>query len=153
MEEYIPDTDFGWTVTFDSNTSENHITGRGNEYWEYYECPVSVKKNTNYIVSCQYKGSGMYYSTSNKDYLRVFNRFVAESEIRANNGLYGISGLTIIAESTDYFDSNSTYRDISVSFNSGDLTEVWICIGFGYGDYDANLFDVYFKNIALTEVT
>lgn len=152
MTEWTPDADFGWSVTYDDATKENHIYGQGNEYWEYFECPISVKKNTDYVLSCQYKGTGITYSTSNRDYLRIFNRFVAESEIRNNNGLYGISGLTITAESSDYFDNNSTYRNISVSFNSGNLSEVWACIGFGYGDYDANIFDVYFKNIQLTEV-
>lgn len=147
MTEWTPDGNFGFSLTYDPTTKENHITGTTNDYWEYYEFELNVEKNTNYTVSLQFKGSDWAYFAS-YDSLRILNAFLPDSVIREYHGFpYSEYG---IAESDVHFSNQGSYTDCSVTFNSGNRTSVWVCLGFGYV-WTSRYMDLYFKNIKVTK--
>jgi len=146
MREWTPDGDFGWQITYDSATKENHITGQCSQFWEYYEFPLDVERNKNYTVSLQFKGSNFYYFTR-YDTLMVLDRWQDAAQIRQEDG---INGNYIIAESNIHFSNQSNYVDCSVTFNSGNRDRVWLYIGAGYV-YTGTVMDLYFKNITVVK--
>ena len=146
MTEWIQDGAFGWQVTYDSETKENHITGQCNQFWEYYEFPLDVERNKNYTVSLQFKGTNYNYFAL-YDTLRVLDRWQDATQIQQQDG---INYNYVIAESNTHFSNQSSYVDCSVTFNSGDRDKVWLYIGAGYV-YTSTWMDLYFKNITVVK--
>lgn len=146
MQEWIPDGAFGWQVTYDSETKENHITGQCNQFWEYYEFPLDVERNKNYTVSLQFKGSNYNYFAL-YDTLRVLDRWLDATQIQQEDG---INYNYVIAESDTHFSNQSNYVDCSVTFNSGNRDKVWLYIGAGYV-WTSTWMDLYFKNITVVK--
>lgn len=146
MTEWTPDGAFGWQVTYDSATKENHITGQCNQFWEYYEFPLDVERNKNYTVSLQFKGSNYNYF-AHYDTVRILDRWQDATQIQQEDG---INGNYVIAESDTHFSNQSNYVDCSVTFNSGNRDKVWLYIGAGYV-YTGTWMDLYFKNITVVK--